>query len=278
MIRKSKIDDQEHSDRWLLTYADLLTLLLGFFVLMYGMSTIDSKRFGQMAKGLQGVFHGGPDQEQLNAQAFDSGAGVLKVGKLKLIQQRVRSLADSLDSADGMLPENGDPGTDALSTEITERGLIVHIRESALFESGKADLKPTARFLLDTLAVELSGLPNHLRVEGHTDSRPISTDRYPSNWELSAARASAVVRYLIEVRGFSAARLSALGFGEFRPRASNSSPIGMARNRRVDVVILTEKLSSLEPQAKVASRSAKSSSEQFVSQDRKSFPVSGPTP
>ncbi len=198
MIRKNKIDDQEHSDRWLLTYADLLTLLLGFFVLMYGMSTIDSKRFGQMAEGLQGVFHGGQDKEQQNSKALDSGAGVLKIGKLKLLQQRVRSLADSLDSAEGMLPEHGDPGTDALSTEITERGLIVHIRESALFESGKAELKATAHFLLDTLAAELSDLPNHLRVEGHTDSRPISTERYPSNWELSAARASAVVRYLIE--------------------------------------------------------------------------------
>lgn len=276
MTRKNKLEDQEQSDRWLLTYADLLTLLLGFFVLMYGMSKIDSKRFERMTEGLQGVFHIAATAEA--ADTLNPGDGVLKVGNLKLLQQRIQNLADKIGDDDRQLLDTQAPKSDLISAEITERGLVVHVRESALFESGKADLRPSSRSILDSLALELKGLPNQLRVEGHTDSRPISTDRYPSNWELSAARASAVVRYLIDKEGFSPLKLSAVGYGEYRPRASNSTPQGMAKNRRVDIVVLTDKLSELEPQAKGATARSAPKSEQLANDDRKSFPVTGPTP
>ncbi|MFH2056561.1 MAG: flagellar motor protein MotB [bacterium] len=276
MIRKSKIDDQEHSDRWLLTYADLLTLLLAFFVLMYGMSKIDAKRFGQMAQGLQGVFHGNEGSEARDEQLLIPGAGMLKVGTLKQVQQEINVLAGTVGDVESTPATTGAAQT--ITTEMTERGLVVHIRESALFESGKAELKESARLLLDTLAHEFKNLSNHLRIEGHTDSRPISTERYPSNWELSAARASAVVRYLIAEHKFSPDKLSALGFGEFRPRASNSTPEGLARNRRVDIVILTEELSAVEPHAAPGHAASAHPREQFVAGERKSFPTQGPTP
>lgn len=274
MTRKSKIDDQEQSDRWLLTYADLLTLLLAFFVLMYGMSKIDAKRFGQMAEGLQGVFHGNEGTQQQSDNLQIPGAGMLKVGTLKQVEQQINELVGTLGDVAPTPHTTG--AAETITTEMTERGLVIHIRESALFASGSANLKDSARVVLDTLANEFKGLRNHLRIEGHTDSRPIATERYPSNWELSAARASAVVRYLVSNHGFEPDKLSALGFGEFRPRAPNSTPEGMAQNRRVDIVVLTEELSSVEPEAVSETTADVAGEEQFVSDERKSFPTLGP--
>jgi chemotaxis protein MotB len=258
MSTHRRVSDQENTDRWLLTYADLLTLLLGFFVIMYSMSRIDAKRFGKMTEGLHGVFHGGQSVLNKDAEQDDMGAGVLKIGKLKMIQQRIKRLSNYVGrenvSLTGGPPgsgstANGSEAIDKISAEINERGLVIHILESALFESASSELLPSARDLLDKVAAELSGLPNHIRIEGHTDSRPISTYRFPSNWELSAARASSVVRYFIEKHNMPPDRISALGFGEHRPLASNSTARGMAQNRRVDIVVLTEDLSELEPRA-----------------------------
>lgn len=248
MSKRKRAIDHENTDRWLLTYADLLTLLLGFFVIMYSMSKIDAKQFGKMAEGLQGVFHGPESSLYPDSQAVEFGTGVLKIGDMKLLQQRVRDLADSL-TRDKTIVNNGTPGFPAeISTEIDERGLVIHVLESALFESGKADLKPKAQTMLDRLYDVVKNLPNHVRIEGHTDNRPISTFRYPSNWELSTARASSVVRYLTEQHRFPTTRISALGYGEYRPLAPNDTPIHQAKNRRVDIVILTDNLSQLEPE------------------------------
>lgn len=255
MSKRKRTIDHENTDRWLLTYADLLTLLLGFFVIMYSMSRIDAKRFGKMAEGLQGVFHGKESTEERSSGALDLGAGVLKVGDLKLLQQQVAGLAryagdDRASSSGGDITAAHLPPE--ITTEIDERGLVIHVLESALFESGKAELKARAEKMLDQLYKQIKNLPNHIRVEGHTDNRPISTFRYPSNWELSTARAAAVVRYLTEKDHFPTQRISALGYGEYRPLAPNDSPANMARNRRVDIVILTPALSKLEPESKDA--------------------------
>ncbi|TFH65413.1 MAG: hypothetical protein E4G91_02595 [Candidatus Zixiibacteriota bacterium] len=259
MARRKFVEDSEDTGRWLLTYSDLITLLLAFFVVMYSMSRIDAKKFGKMSEHLQGAFHS-EDKGQASAGEFDLGSGVLKIGRLKTVAQHLRSSLGTSNNrismggqgvpmtrADSVAGKSGFSAAEPISMEINERGLVIHVVESALFESGQATLKPEALAVLDRIAREIMNLPNQVRVEGHTDDRPIMTTRFPSNWELSSARATAVVRYLIEKHSFSPEKLSALGFGEYRPLAPNTSDENRAKNRRVDVVILTDNLSKYEP-------------------------------
>lgn len=233
---RRRVEDDENLERWLLTYSDLITLLLAFFVVMYSMSQIDAKRFGQMAKALHGVLKGG--ESVLNydeAQPSTDGHGLLKLGNLRMLQARVEERFKGIDRLDDV------------SSEITERGLVIHIVDRALFDEGEADLEPQAVEVLNLINDEVSKMPNHVRIEGHTDDRQIKTIRFPSNWELSAARATEVVRYFVNEHEFPADRISALGYGEFRPVRPNNSIENRAMNRRVDIVILTMELSLKEP-------------------------------
>ena len=229
------MDDKENLERWLLTYSDLITLLLAFFVVMYSMSRIDAKKFGQVSDALNTVLKGGTSVLRFNQDLENTGHGILKLGNLRLVQQKIEEHFQQLGRQD------------EVQTEITERGLVVHILESALFDEASAQLKPRAMEVLDLIAEQLKGRPNHIRVEGHTDDRPIATSVYPSNWELSSARATAVVRYYVEGHEIAPDHISALGYGEFRPVAPNNSIENRARNRRVDVVILTMELTMTEP-------------------------------
>ena len=251
MRGKKSIDDQENAERWLLTYADLITLLLAFFVVMYSMSRIDSKKFGRMQAQLSSVLRGGATIFP-NGEAFDGeGAGLLQIGDLRMIQWRViNRLSPGGDKVHGKSEGKLFRDTDvaeAVNTEVTERGLIIHIKDYALFESGKADLRPEARVVLEAIADEVGDIGNHVMIEGHTDNVPIGTARFPSNWELSTARATNVVRYFVEAKELAPNRISARGFGEYRPVATNLSPEGRAMNRRVDIVILSDHLSMFEP-------------------------------
>ncbi len=233
---RRRVDDKENLDRWLLTYADLITLLLAFFVVMYSMSQIDAKRFGQMAKALRGVLKGGESVVNYDdAQPSNEGHGLLKLGNLKMLQARIEERFKNINRLEDV------------TQEITERGLVIHIVDRALFEEGAAELEPQAIEVLDLINDEVEKMPNHVRIEGHTDDRQINTLRFPSNWELSAARATEVVRYFVNVHGFPPDRVSALGYGEYRPVRPNNSIENRAMNRRVDIVILTMELSMKEP-------------------------------
>ena len=232
--RRRKIEDKENLERWLLTYADLITLLLAFFVVMYSMSRIDAKQFGKITEALNSILKGGPSV--LEGDMTDkTGHGLLKLGNLNMIQRRIEERFARMGRKD------------ELQTEVTERGLVIHIMESALFPVGEAKLQPRARQVLDLVAEEIKPLPNHMRIEGHTDDRPINTPVYPANWELSTARATSVVRYFIDEHGIPPDRISALGYGEYRPRRPNNSIENRAANRRVDVVVLTMELTLKEP-------------------------------
>lgn len=243
MPQRRRKDDvpQDNPDRWLLTYADLITLLLAFFVVMYSMSVMDAKKFGKVSQALHGILKGGTSvmkPEKLNH--LNTGHGLLKTGDLKMLQTVM----------------NQDIARQGYGQEVmvgmNERGLTIHIMESALFDEAKADLKPRAKEILDLVTKDLMSMPNHVRVEGHTDDRPIHTSRFPSNWELSTARATEVVRYLIERHGFPSSKISALGYASFRPYVPNTSAENRAKNRRVDIVVLTLELSALEPAANEA--------------------------
>ncbi len=237
--KRKRPDDEENTDRWLLTYADLITLLLAFFVVMYSMSQIDNKKFGKVSDALNSILKGGTSVLKYQEEPTKNGFGLLKLGKLRMVQQKIEEKFKQLGK------------NEALQTEITERGLVVHILESTLFDQGSAILKPRAMEVLDLIADLLQGRPNHIRVEGHTDDSPIQTPVYPSNWELSSARATTVVRYMADNYAIPPDRISALGYGMFRPVAPNNSIENRARNRRVDVVILTMELTLTEPSSQL---------------------------
>ncbi len=240
MRRRKKTEMNENHERWLLTYADLITLLLAFFIVMYSMSRVDAKKFGAMSSALSGALRGRDLQLReasiLRGQS-SGGTSPLDHGQLSVMQKKIE---ESVDRAGAKAK---------VESEMTGRGLVIHITEGALFEEARADLTAGARDVLRVVADEIRDAGNHLRVEGHTDPRPISTPRFPSNWELSTARATSVLRFLVDSTGIDPSIISALGFGEFRPRVPNTTEENMAQNRRVDIVVLSEELTKSEPTA-----------------------------
>ena len=234
---KKKKPEEEHSnlERWLITYADLITLLLAFFILMYTMSKQDSKKYQEVAAHLKAIFTGS------NA-VLATGNVVGKVPielSFKGGAENVASLKEQLEKE---LREIGDKGNGDTMQKISlisdERGLVVRAMEKAFFDTGKADLTSRARTALDGIAPVLTNMPNHVRVEGHTDNVPINTSEFRSNWELSVRRATEVVRYLVERHGFPPDRISASGYAEYRPIASNNTAEDRAMNRRIEIIIV----------------------------------------
>jgi len=228
--KKKHDEEHENAERWLLTYADLITLLLAFFIVMYSMSKVDAKKFGAVAQALQAVLHG-KGVEMLKGQgnlvvAPPDAGGPMKIGDLKLLQSQINKIARDMGLKD------------KISADMDSRGLVIRISESAFFDQGSADLKPEAMTVLDALSVILKSIPNHIRFEGHTDNQPIKFSGWKSNWELSAARALSVLHYLADAGRLSPDRLSAIGYGEYRPVATNDAKEGRQLNRRVEVVIL----------------------------------------
>ena len=222
MRRRAKHQVHDNDERWLLTYSDLITLLLGLFVILYSISKVDAGKYAEISSALNGV--------------FGSPTGVLTGAPAMLGQptDERQQIANDLEQA-----LNPDGKQIPISVSTSERGVTVHIMEELLFASGNADLKQASLPAMDTLAGVLRRLRNDLRVEGHTDNVPISTPQFPSNWHLSVARALNVAYYLIQRHGLTQERVSVVGYSEFRPLVANDSPANRSRNRRVDIVILT---------------------------------------
>ncbi len=202
--------DDRNRDRWLISYADLLTLLLALFIVMYAAS--DKERAHQIALGFTKIEGGtgvlpGNDSERTERSKFEQ-----KLTDNPVLMQKTKMRQ-------------------------TKVGLVVSLSEAGFFAPGEAVINPDAESVINTLAESLQATNAQIRIEGHTDSTPISNAKYPSNWELSTARASSVLARLIE-RGIGPDRLSAAGYGGFQPVADNTTLEGRAQNRRVDVVIL----------------------------------------
>jgi chemotaxis protein MotB len=219
-------------DRWLVSYADLVTLLLALFTTLYAASTLDARKLDPIAAS----FRDAVDARPVVAAPASSEAAkpvivppVEIVARLKAFEDLKVRLAHELEDA---------VRQQRLEIAIDGRGLVLSLPEEATFPVGTADVTPAARELITRLADKVAPLPNLIRVEGHTDDVPIRTPRFASNWELSTARASAVVALLIGSVGIDPARLSAAGYGEFHPRVPNSSAENRARNRRIDLVVM----------------------------------------
>ena len=241
-------DARAGRDRWLVSYADLVTLLLAVFTTLYAASTIDARKLDPIASSFRDAVNARPvavvpttsGANDLSAVALAKADGP-RSQKAALVPpvevvSRLMAFEDlkvrlTLELQDAVREQR-------LEIAVDGRGLVLSLPEQATFPLGTSDVTPAARELITRLADRIVQLPNLIRVEGHTDNVPIRTSRYASNWELSTARASAVVALLIGTIGIDPARLSAAGYGEFHPRVPNSSPENRARNRRIDLVVL----------------------------------------
>jgi chemotaxis protein MotB len=226
-------------DRWLVSYADFVTLLLAFFVTIYAISQLDNSKLIQAQHSIHRalnapVFLGGfPLEPEVGDLSNPGAQGDLPAASLRAAPQtQIEEVAQVVQHSLGNQVETRD-----IRLMITGRGLVIHLPEFLFFASGEAQIRPDAEPLLDRLAAILRKIPNQMAVEGHTDNRPINTSQFPSNWELSVHRATSLVRYLIEKDHLDPARFAAAGYGEYAPLTSNDDEAGRRVNRRVDIVI-----------------------------------------
>lgn len=232
MVKKKKRPDHVNTERWLVSYADFITLLFILFILLFSFSQIDLEKYKKAAVSLAGEFSGGQ-----NPIMDWSGQGTEEGEQPKTPAQiENETLAQLAADIQAYGQEKGISAN--LSFRSDERGLHISITGTVLFEEGKAALTQDAKEFTKVVFEKLQNMPNNILIEGHTDNRPINTKEFPSNWELSAARSINLVRYLIEEYGFDPRRLSSAAYSEYRPIATNDTPEGQALNRRVEIIIL----------------------------------------
>jgi chemotaxis protein MotB len=226
--------DSSGSMRWLLTYADMITLLLAFFVVLYAISKVDAKKYQALASSLQGIFGNPPP----SASAPQVGGAALppRVEPMPPKQDLAFEIVEGLQAS-----LEAELGAGRIQIERNPRGVLLRFQDTLLFDVGKADLRPEARAVLDKVAATIAPLPYPIEAEGHTDTLPIRSGPFPSNWELSVARATAVVRYLVEAHTISPTRLAARGVAEHKPLYPNDPIRGEPRNRRVELTIITSR-------------------------------------
>jgi len=213
--------------RWLLTYADMITLLLALFIILFSISTINKVKLQRLVRDLGGGFN---SQDAINNPPNGMTTSATK-DDLQAMQAQLQSFIQSNNLQKQVQTK--------ITRDAKKRELVITLlSDKQLFDSGKADLKDGTKRILNEVYRQLKTRPNEVRVEGNTDNVPIGNAQFPSNWELSAARATGVARYFVEDDGLSARRISALGYGEYRPKFPNDTDAHRAANRRVDVVIL----------------------------------------
>ncbi|HEX5304753.1 MAG TPA: flagellar motor protein MotD [Dyella sp.] len=257
-MRRKRHEEHVNHERWAIPYGDLITLLLAFFVVMYAMSAVNEGKYRVLSQSMVQAFHGtsrviapstlAPDAPASAAPAVDpqaSGRGSALTpislpgsAAQPAPTQEQQNLASIQHSVEQALKPLIDKKLVVLRR--TPTWLEIEIRTDILFPSGVARIAPQAQSVLDSLAGILSPFPNPLRIEGYTDNKPINTAVYPSNWELSAARAASVAR-LFSDHGVTPGRLGIMGWGEVRPIADNATEDGRNRNRRVLVVVLSDR-------------------------------------
>lgn len=256
MAKRKKRHEEHPDERWLVTYADVLTLMYVLFMVLFSISVVNTSKFEVLKESLQDAFNSG---------LANGGASVLTSSPgtpSPVVDTPTSQIAPEVPSVGGISIAEASPGqiletaqlqaageaiekrleeaglADRVRLEVNERGLGVRLEtDGVLFDPGQAVLRPEGARVLAPIASTLRGLPNPIRVEGHTDDTPITTAQFPSNWDLAAIRSSAVVRTLIGV-GIPDARLQVAGYGDTRPLADNGTAAGRSKNRRVEIYVL----------------------------------------
>lgn len=247
--RKKKKDEVHISESWLLPYADILTLLLALFIVLFSMSSVDAQKFQRLSQVFNGIFVGGtgvseyndllpPDNSQASVgkNENDSEKEEKEVQFAKHEQEELEHIQMKINAY--MIQKNLEGKFDI---SLTQEGLLLTIRDNVLFESGVADVRKedltTAKEISELLVMDI---PREIIISGHTDNVPIKNARFQSNWELSVMRAVNFMKIILENDALDPGLFSAKGFGEFQPIASNDNAEGKAKNRRVEVLILPQ--------------------------------------
>lgn len=271
MALKKEPEKHANHERWLVSYADFITLLFAVFVVLYAMSQSDVQKVAQVAQALRESFG-------YSTMASAGQKGVLDATDLRQIPSikpemavvpmtrlmppagprmggmdkgRGKAAAEEKEfkeiqsAIEAYLIKHG--AQNRVSMSITSRGLVISLKEAGFFDSGSSVVKASGYQLLNTIIEAMTQYSNPLRIEGHTDNIPINSSQFPSNWELSAGRATNVLRYLLKTHELDPAAISATGYAEFRPTADNSTPEGRSQNRRVDIVMLSSESTKSEP-------------------------------
>jgi chemotaxis protein MotB len=231
MRKKKHSEEHENAERWLLTYADLITLLLAFFIMMYTFSKQDVQKYQEVSTHLKAIFAGGTGIAQKGSISGTAPMELISVNSTSSdeIKQKIEQEIKTMVNANGL--------KDNFSVFSDERGTIIRIMDKAFFDEGKAELKDSAKNILDKIIPVVKQINNHIRIEGHTDNVPIKTNEFKSNWELSVRRATEVVRHLIERGDVPPQRISATGYAEYRPIAGNDTMANRALNRRIEIIL-----------------------------------------
>ncbi len=262
MARPKKHEKEPNHERWLVSYADFITLLFAVFVTLYAMGQQDKKKVEQVMQSLRESFGFTTIQgSAAKPVVIDSTdlriiptitPDLLNKGRSQGQKMGGRARAEEKDfraikaAMEAYLVKQGAQAK--VSVGITQRGLVVSLKEAGFFDSGSAIVRESAYPLLAKVAESLAGYSNAVRVEGHTDTMPINSALFPSNWELSTARATNIVHFLTKSYDFQPSAISAAGFGEYRPIADNTTTEGRSKNRRVDIVLLSGEGEKAEPE------------------------------
>ncbi|HEX2769071.1 MAG TPA: flagellar motor protein MotB, partial [Geobacteraceae bacterium] len=255
MSRRHKKPEKEgNHERWLVSYADFITLLFAVFVALYAMSQTDKRKTDQLVASLResfGYVKTGASSEKLNLTE-STDLRTIPAIRPEVLTPGLRRAEVSTARTHASLKEFREikvaiaqnlkkyGAEKKLSVDVNKRGLVVSLKETGFFDSGDATVKQQSLPLLAMVAKSLASYSNPSRIEGNTDNVPINSGSYRSNWELSTARATNIVHYLIENYNFRPGKISAVGYGEFRPLADNGTEAGRTRNRRVDIVLLAK--------------------------------------
>lgn len=255
MARRRRPKKQQNHERWLITYSDLITLLLVFFVIMFAMSDINKVRFATLAKSLYSALHQG---QQIPLQGLGTSSILLSGSQntgdqsplpvqipsaapnnVKSTSKDQQQLANLYQIVKSYIDKHHLGSQVSVANE--PRGVQITMKDVALFDTGQVTLRPNAEQLIRGFVPFFKTVQNNIVVEGYTDNQPIDTPIYPSNWELSAARAMSVVHFL-NGTGIDPNRLSGTGYGEYHSVASNKTAAGRQLNRRVNIVVLRKQL------------------------------------
>lgn len=257
MARKKKHPEHENLERWLISYSDFITLLFATFVVLYALSQVDVSNFQKLEQSIKQAFDAPSLMQGSDGLTADSSTSILDANSptdsmitplmLEYMSQKYeeQSFEDIKKNIDDMARAGELEGVE---TERTGQGLVIRLNDDFLFKGGSAVLSSAAKTKLDKVGATIGKkfVLHNMRIEGHTDSQAISSSLYPSNWELSSARSSSIIRYFINRFSFMPSLFTAVGFADTRPIADNNSLRGRYKNRRVEILILKNQFKALE--------------------------------
>ena len=253
MARKKKKGDDIKTDGWMDTYADTITLLLTFFILLYSISSVDSEKLKQLSQALQNSLTGTTSVKELK----DINDLKVNVQNQNQNQNQNDSKNDSkyedlAGKLNNIIEKNN--LTDEIKIRKEDRGIVLQVDESILFDSGSANIKPSSIPVLNTISKIIKETDNEIVAEGNTDDVPVKNGEYDSNWELSTERALSIVKYLIKNENINPNRISLKGYGEYNPIVPNDNDEDRAKNRRVDILVVEQRDKSDDSSSKKTSK------------------------